>query len=95
MGSRLLPPPFSQLLPGLDQLLHSARRRKGVAVDDPALAIRSVVELADSEFAQKREVVHDFLQVLTTPGLFFVSGVWTPSRNVAILPYSPFVRQSA
>lgn len=75
-------PPLTQLLPGLDQFLHRAGRGKGVAVDDAAFAIRAVVKLSHTMLTQERKVVHDLIQVLAGPDLFFVAGIRTTCHDI-------------
>src|SRR5205807_9678657 len=69
------PPPFSKLLPRLNQFLHGARWRESVAVDDAALAVRTFVELPHPVFAEKRQIAHDLFQIAAGPDLFLRGGV--------------------
>ena len=89
---RSLSSPLPQLLPSLDQFLHRSRRRKGLAVDDAALSIGALIEFPHAMLAEKREIMHDFLQVFAGPDLFVLADLWTSRHGVAIVSYSPFVR---
>ena len=52
-----------------------------MAVDDGALAIGALVELADAMFAQQRQVVHDLIERLAIPHVIFLAELRTPSHR--------------
>src|SRR5579859_3338993 len=83
--------PLPQLLPRLHQLLHRARRRKRMAVDDVALAISTLIKLPHSVLAKQRQIVHDLLEICFGPGVVFFSHIRPPSHE-KILSFSLFVR---
>jgi hypothetical protein len=41
-----------------------------MGIDDVALAVRPLIELADPVFTQEREIVHDLFQILAGPDFF-------------------------
>jgi len=63
-----------------------------MTVDDAALPIGPVVKFPHAMLTEKREIVHDFLQVFTAPDFFFLADLRTPCHGHAIVAYSSFVR---
>ncbi len=52
-----------------------------MGVDDGALAVGALIELAHAVLAEKRQVMNDFLQIIASPHVLALSDVGPPCHD--------------